>query len=290
MSVYWVLRGSAGFYRVRSRSHGSTAFGTVGWHEMMSRVQKGVVRLDRALSKRGLASRAEAKRLIADGRVRIDGRVVRDASLLVTPEHAGIAVDGRVAKSPPWRTIAFYKPRGVVTTRRDPEGRQTVFDVLGGDGRSLIAIGRLDMASTGLLLLTTDTQLANYLTDPANAIVRRYIVTVRGAVDEAGVQKMMSGIDGLRARSAVVRKRSARETHLVVELVEGKNREIRRMLEALGHEVTKLMRIAFGGVELGKLQPGEWREVTVEELAKETEFTTKKRSERRRTKKTSTRT
>jgi 23S rRNA pseudouridine2605 synthase len=257
---------------------------------MMSRVQKGVVRLDRALSKRGLASRAEAKRLIADGRVRVDGRVVRDASLLVTPEHVGIAVDGRVAKSPPWRTIAFYKPRGVVTTRRDPEGRQTVFDVLGDDSRSLVAVGRLDMASTGLLLLTTDTQLANYLTDPENAIVRRYIVTVRGAVDEAGVQKMVSGIDGLRARSAVVRKRSARETHLVVELVEGKNREIRRMLEALGHSVTKLMRVAFGGIELGSLQPGEWREVRREELArremvKKAEFTTKKRSERRRTKK-----
>jgi 23S rRNA pseudouridine2605 synthase len=249
---------------------------------MTSRGHKSIVRLDRALSKLGLASRAEAKRLIADGRVRVDGRVVRDASLLVTPEHAGIDVDGRVAKTPRWRTIAFHKPRGVVTTRRDPEGRPTVFDVLGDNGRSLVAVGRLDMASTGLLLLTTDTQLANYLTDPENAIVRRYIVTVRGAVHEAGVEKMTSGIDGLRARSAVVRKRSARETHLIVELVEGKNREIRRMLEALGHEVTKLMRIAFGGVELGKLQPGEWREVAVEEIAKETEFTTKKRSERRR--------
>jgi 23S rRNA pseudouridine2605 synthase len=234
---------------------------------MMSRVQKGVVRLDRALSKLGLASRAEAKRLIADGRVRVAGRVVRDASLLVTPERDGIAVDGRVAKTPRWRTIAFHKPRGVVTTRRDPEGRQTVFDVLGDNGRSLVAVGRLDMATTGLLLLTTDTQLGNYLTDPENAIVRRYVVTVRGAVDGADVQKMVSGINGLRARSAIVRKRSARETHLVVELVEGKNREIRRMLEALGHEVTKLMRVAFGGVELGKLQPGEWREVSASEFA-----------------------
>jgi len=253
---------------------------------MMSRVQKGV-RLDRALSKLGLASRTEAKRLIADGRVRVNGRVVRDASVLVKPEQAGIVVDGRVAKTPQWRTLAFHKPRGVVTTRRDPEGRQTVFDVLGDDGRALVAVGRLDMASTGLLLLTSDTQLANYLTDPANAIVRRYVVTVRGAVDDASVEKMMSGIDGLRARSATVRKRSARESHLIVELVEGKNREIRRMLEALGHEVTKLMRVAFGDVELGKLQPGEWREVTrreITEVTEVTEFTTKKRSQRRRTK------
>ena len=256
-----VLSRSAGLV-----SHGSTAFGTVGWHEMMSPVQKGVVRLDRAVSKLGLASRAEAKRLIADGRVQVDGRVVRDASFLVTPEHAGIAVDGGVAKTAQWRTIAFHKPRGIVTTRRDPEGRQTVFDVLGDDGRSLVAVGRLDMASTGLLLLTTDTQLANYLTAPENAIVRRYIVTVRGAVDEADVRRMMSGIDGFRARSAVVRKRSARETHLIVELIEGKNREIRRMLEALGHPVTKLMRVAFGGIELGSLQPGEWREVSRAEI------------------------
>ena len=247
---------------------------------MMSRVQKGVVRLDRALSKLGLASRAEAKRLIADGRVRVAGRVVRNASRLVTPEQDRIVVDGRVAHTVRWRTIAFHKPRGIVTTRRDPEGRRTVFDVLGDDGRSLVAVGRLDMASTGLLLLTTDTQLANYLTDPDNAIVRRYVVTVRGAVEEAAVQRMMSGIDGLRARSALVRKRSARQTHLIVELVEGKNREIRRMLDALGHEVTKLMRIAFGGVELGPLQPGEWRGLTRGEIG--VEWTTRRNYRRSR--------
>ncbi len=149
---------------------------------MMSRVKSGTVRLDRALSKLGLASRAEAKRLIADGRVRVRGRIVRDGSRLVTPEHGGITVDGAVATARPWRTIAFHKPRGVVTTRRDPEGRPTVFDLLGDEGRTLVAVGRLDMASTGLLLLTTDTQLANYLTDPENAVVRRYVVTVRGSL------------------------------------------------------------------------------------------------------------
>ncbi len=142
-----------------------------------------------------------------------------------------------------------------------------MFDVLGDEGRSLVAVGRLDMASTGLLLLTTDTRLANYLTDPETSIVRRYVVTVRGALDDAAARTMVSGIDGLQAHSVVVRKRSARETHLMVELVEGKNREIRRMLEALGHPVTKLMRVAFGPIELGSLQPGEWREVSRQELA-----------------------
>ena len=255
----------------------------------MSRVKSGTVRLDRALSKLGLASRAEAKRLIADGRVRVRGRIVRDGSRLVTPEHGGISIDSAVATARPWRTIAFHKPRGVVTTRRDPEGRPTVFDLLGNEGQTLVAVGRLDMASTGLLLLTTDTQLANDLTDPENAVARRYVVSVRGSLRDEDAKRMVCGIDELRAATVHVRKRSARETHLIVELVEGKNREIRRMLEALGHSVTKLMRVAFGRIELGSLQPGEWREVAREEVTKRTEFTTKKRSERRRTKKTNTR-
>ena len=252
---------------------------------MMSRVKRSAVRLDRALSKLGVASRSEAKRLIAEGRVRVGGRVVRDAALPVTPERGNITVDGTTAATRRWRTIAFNKPRGVVTTRRDPDGRPTVFDALGDDAGSLVAVGRLDMASTGLLLLTTDTRLANYLTDPANAVVRRYVVTVRGTLQDAEADSMLAGINGLRASSVVIRKRSRRETHLIVELVEGKNREIRRMLEALGHPVTTLRRVAFGGIELGSLQPGEWRDVLRQEMTKVTEFTTKKRRKRRRTEK-----
>jgi len=254
---------------------------------MMSRKSTGVVRLDRALSKLGIASRSEAKQLIADGHVRLAGRIVRDAAQLLIPEQAEITLDHAKPVPRAWRTIAFHKPKGVVTTRRDPEGRPTVFDVLGEEAESLVAVGRLDMASTGLLLLTTDTQLANYLTDPSNAIVRRYIVTVRGAFEDDDAARMTTGIDGLRANAVLVRKRSARETHLIVELVEGKNREIRRMLESLGHPVTKLMRVAFGGMELGGLQPGKWREVTRRELTEGTEFKTKERRNRRRTKKSS---
>jgi 23S rRNA pseudouridine2605 synthase len=247
---------------------------------MMSRVRTDAGRLDRALSKLGIASRAEAKRLIVEGHVRVDGRLVRDPGRLVTPEHAHIVVDGKTAGTRPWRTIAFHKPRGVVTTRRDPEGRRTVFDVLGDEARGLVAIGRLDMASTGLLLLTSDTELANDLTDPENAIVRRYVVTVRGALVDSEAARMMSGIDGLRASSAVVRKRSTRETHLIIELVEGKNREIRRMLEALGHPAAKLMRIAFGPIELGSLQPGEWREVSRRQLPDRFTHSASSRSDR----------
>ena len=138
--------------------------------------------------------------------------------------------------------------------------------MLGNEARALVAVGRLDMASTGLLLLTTDTKLANYLTDPANKLVRRYVVTVRGALAPDDAAQMTNGMDGLRAHSVIVRKRSTRETHLIIELVEGKNREIRRMLESLGHEVTKLMRVAFAGIELGTLQPGEWRDVSRQQV------------------------
>jgi 23S rRNA pseudouridine2605 synthase len=233
---------------------------------MLSRKHPVTVRLDRALSKLGIASRAEARRLVTDGRVRVAGVTVRDPGRLVVPGHGRITVDDATPTGRPWRTIAFHKPRGIVTTHRDPEGRPTVFDVLGDAGRSLVAVGRLDMASTGLLLLTTDTKLANHLTDPANAIVRRYVVTVRGAFSDQDAAEMMHGIDRLSARSVLVRKRSARETHLLVELVEGKNREIRRMLEALEHPVTKLMRVAFGAIELGTLQPGQWREVARDEI------------------------
>lgn len=224
------------------------------------------VRLDRALSKLGLASRSEARRLIARGRVRVRERVVTDAAHLVAPDASAITVDGATPPAREWRTIALNKPRGVLTTRRDPGGRRTVFDVLGDAARGLVAVGRLDMASTGLLLLTNDTQLANRLTDPAEGIVRRYVVTVRGAVKDDAAARMMTGIDGLSAKSVVVRKRSARETHLLVELVEGKNREVRRMFDALGHEVTRLMRVAFGPIGLGTLQPGEWRELRRDEL------------------------
>ena len=222
----------------------------------------GTVRLDRALSKLGLASRADARQLILDGRVTVHGRVVTDPSLELVPETARIAIDEVKAERPAWRAIAFHKPRGVVTTSSDPEGRETVYDVLGPVAEGLIAVGRLDMASTGLLLLTNDTQLANRLTDPANGVRRSYIVTVRGFVQDADAARMMKGIEKLRAASVRIQKRSNRETHLAIELTEGKNREIRRMLAALGHEVTRLLRVAFGPIELGTLQPGEWRELS----------------------------
>lgn len=236
------------------------------------------VPLARALSKLGFASRAAARTLIENGRVRVDGRLVTDPAMSVVPERSVIAIDDVVQRREPRRIIAFHKPRGVITTTRDPDGRRTVFDVVGTAGRGLIAVGRLDLASTGLLLLTNDTRLAAALTDPARRIPRRYVVTVRGRVDPGGVTRMREGIDvpaprggteRLSAQAIEIRKSSARETHMLVTLVEGRNREIRRLFEAIGHDVTRLHRIAFGGVTLGTLQPGQFIELKLDALMRE---------------------
>jgi 23S rRNA pseudouridine2605 synthase len=226
----------------------------------------GRVPLARALSKLGRSSRSEAIELILAGRVAVNGRAVRDPARPVMPERDRLTVEGQRVERAKWRLILLNKTRGTVTTRRDPEGRPTVFELLGETGRGLIAVGRLDRATSGLLLLTTDTRLANWLTDPATAIVRRYVATVRGELTDSDARRMMAGIDDLRAHHVHVRKRSARETHLVIELVEGKNREIRRLCSAVGREVTALRRVAFGGLEIGDLASGAWREVTRTEV------------------------
>lgn len=226
----------------------------------------GRVPLARALSKLGRSSRSEATALVLAGRVSVNGRTVRDPARPVVPERDRLTVDGQGVQRAKWRLILLNKTRGTVTTRRDPAGRPTVFDLLGENGRGLIAVGRLDRATSGLLLLTTDTRLANWLTDPATAIVRRYGATVRGELTDLDAARMMAGIDELRAHDIQIRKRSARETHLVIELVEGKNREIRRLCSAVGHEVTALRRVAFGSLEIGNLAPGAWREVSRAEV------------------------
>jgi len=229
----------------------------------------GYVALERALSKLGLASRSEARGLIRDGRVTVNGARTDDPLAAVNPDKARIAIDGeRRAEARAWRTIAFHKPRGTVTTRRDPEGRKTVFDVLGAAGDGLVAVGRLDFATSGLLLLTTDTQLAERLTNPANREVRRYAVTARGEVTDEACARLTAGVGPLRASGVTVRKRSRRETHLIVELTEGKNREIRRLFDAIERPVTRLLRVAYGAIELGTLQPGEWREVSRDEFSR----------------------
>ncbi len=231
----------------------------------------GHVALARALSKLGLASRSEAIALVLAGRVQVNGRIQRDPGRLVVPERIAVAIDEVAADPPAARTIAFHKPRGVITTRRDPDGRPTVQALIAAAGDSLAPVGRLDQASTGLLLCTTDTQLAAWLTAPASAVEREYAVTVRGRVEAADAERLVAGVvvDGEHYQAAAVRvrKASARESHLMIVLLEGKNREIRRLCMAIGHEVTRLHRIRVGGIQLDALAPGSWRLISEEMLS-----------------------
>jgi 23S rRNA pseudouridine2605 synthase len=233
---------------------------------------RNTVSLERAISKLGLASRSQARALILQGRVSVDGRTLTNPSTRVVPERITIAIDGA---SPPRATspltIVLHKPRGYVTTRSDPDGRKTIYDLLGDLPARVIPVGRLDLATSGLLILTNDTQFGNWLTDPASDIPRVYLVTVKGEVTDDIATRLMNGVTvGRRTtRSLLMRqcgKRSTRESHLTITLTEGKNREIRRLLDAVDHPVTRLRRVQFGGLELGTLAPGKWRRVSPEEL------------------------
>jgi 23S rRNA pseudouridine2605 synthase len=228
------------------------------------------VSLERALSKLGLASRTEARQLIAAGRVHVDGRIATNPLARVVPERIDIRIDGVETERHAPVTLLLHKPRGYVTTRSDPDGRKTVYDLLAGAPARVVPVGRLDLATSGLLLLTNDTQFAHWLTDPKSAVPRVYLVTVRGRIHDETLVKLQEGIvdagEPLAAEAVSMRKASGRETHLIVTLTEGRNREVRRLFAAVGHEVTRLRRVQFGGIELGDLAPGEWRQVDGREL------------------------
>jgi 23S rRNA pseudouridine2605 synthase len=222
----------------------------------------GKVPLERALSKLGLASRSQTRQMVLLGKLKVNGKVITDPDFLVTPETDRLEAEGKVFQTQTQQVILLNKPKGYVTTARDEKGRKTIYDLLPSDLHHLHPVGRLDMHTTGLLLLTNDTKLSSYLTDPANALERVYVVTVEGRITGEHIKELERGVrdgtDILKARGIISRKISNRESHLMVTLTEGKNREIRRMFAAIGHEVTALKRIAFGPVKLGGLPLGKY--------------------------------
>ena len=232
----------------------------------MGNVKKGRVSLVRALSKLGFASRTEAKSLIEGGRVKVHGSVETNPERAVNPDSAHIEVDGAKAKKGESLLLLFHKPKGCLTTKRDPEGRKTIYDFLPAEYHSFHPVGRLDLNTSGLLLLTNDTKLSSFLTDPKNKILRIYVVEVRGEVQESDVERMLEGVmdegELLKASMVKILKKSGRESRIEIGLTEGKNREIRRLCLSLNHEVIALKRIAFGSYLLGDLRSGEFEFLT----------------------------
>ncbi len=229
------------------------------------------VTLPRALSKLGFCSRTQAETLIAAGRVSVDGRPVTDPSAWVDLDGMSITVDGAAIAAEQKLYLMLNKPRGLVTTRHDPEGRPTVYDCLEDfQGRHLSPVGRLDKASEGLLLFTNDTVLAQALLDPVTHVAKTYHVQINRTVDDRLLAMMTEGltVDGelLTASAARPIRSGEKNAWIEVELREGRNRQIRRMLEALGIECLRLVRIAIGNLVLGDLAKGAVRELTEREV------------------------
>ena len=232
-----------------------------------------LARLQKILSAAGVASRRASEQLILDGRVTVNGETVRELGTKADPAKDAIKVDGRRIKADiPQRYIVLYKPKGYVTTRSDPEGRRTVMDLI-GKGDYIYPVGRLDYDSEGLLLLMTDGDLAARLMHPRHEVDKVYEVIVMGTPDPRALEKLRKGvfIEGGRTSPADVRTgttvKAARPTTLLtITIREGRNRQIRKMCSAVGLPVRDLRRIRMGPIGLGRLKPGQWRDLTPEEV------------------------
>lgn len=227
--------------------------------------------LARVLSRRGVCSRAQAERWIRAGRVAVDGRAVDDPEWPVVDETAQISIDGALLAEPVRRYVALNKPRGLVTSTADERGRDTVYRCLSDASLPWLApVGRLDRASEGLLLFCNDPAWAARLTDPETGPDKTYHVQVDAIPDAALLEAMVTGVDVagelLCAKAARLLRTGTRNAWLEVVLDEGRNRHIRRLLGALELEVLRLVRVAIGGLALGDLPKGQWRDLTRAEV------------------------
>jgi len=227
-------------------------------------------RLQKVLAAAGLGSRRQCEELITTGRVEVDRRTVTELGARVDPTAQQIRVDGVPLARPKLVYYAVNKPIGALCTNRDPSGRPRVVDLVPAKDARLFTIGRLDMHSDGLILVTNDGELANLLTHPRYGVRKTYRVEVAGCPDREVLAKLTRGVrlaEGIaRAERVEIKTRRKKSTVLEMVLREGKNREIRRILARVGHKVERLTRIAVGPVRLGALKAGEWRRLTRDEI------------------------
>jgi 23S rRNA pseudouridine2605 synthase len=227
-------------------------------------------RIAKLLARAGIASRREIERMIAEGRIAIDGKPVETPATILKSLH-GVTVDGNPVKEPaPARLFLFHKPVGYLTAERDPQGRKTIYDRLPSDLPRLVPVGRLDLNTEGLLLMTTDGGLKRQLELPATGVERTYRARTFGAVTQAQLEDLFMGIevDGMRYGriDANLERRTGRNQWIEMTLTEGKNREVRRVLEHLGLQVSRLIRTRYGPFVLGDLPSGAVVEVRQHDL------------------------
>jgi pseudouridine synthase len=222
------------------------------------------------ISKAGLGSRSDARKWIGAGRVTVNGSVVQTPDKWVDVERDRVAVDGKPLRAQRRIYLLLYKPKGYITTYKDPEGRPTVYDLIPDIEQWVAPVGRLDQDTSGLLILTNDNDFADRIMNPAFKVEKTYLVKTSSVLDENALEALRSGVplsDG-PTRPAVVKRlrESASATFLEIRISEGRNRQVRRMIEAVGSRVRKLVRTAIGPIQIGDLQIGKYRELSREEV------------------------
>ena len=226
--------------------------------------------LERAFSKAGLGSRTDARGWIGARRVRVNGKVIENPDHWVDLEKDVITLDNRPLRAAGKIYLLLYKPVGYLTTWRDPEGRPTVYDLVRDAGQWLTPVGRLDLDTSGLLILTNDNQFAERVTNPDHGMAKTYLVKAASLLTEEQLEELRRGPllnDGPTRPALVTRVRdSAKYTFFEMAITEGRNRQVRRMVEAIGSKVLKLVRLAIGPVRIGDLQIGKWRRLTDDEV------------------------
>lgn len=236
----------------------------------MKRSLPGRVSLARALSKLGYCSRSEAEKLIVGGHVSLNGEKILNPSLRLVPERANLTVDGKRVSRKEHIYVVLNKPRGYVTTRADEKNRKTVYDLLRGMEEWVFPVGRLDKETSGLLLFTNDTQFGEVLTSPDSGLSKVYLVHVDKPLDRSHRTEIEGGmeIDGESLLPASIRYPNQRDqTSFEMTIVEGKNRQVRRMCESLGYKVLDLERTKIGKYRLQNLKQGDWKILTKKEVA-----------------------